>query len=214
MHWERISKRMEHDYIIKWWLSEKSYFSRNWVHSSIQRHVEESCITIMPSCSHHNYKKTRLIEIALLASASCGKKLWMRWAYWMLKSNRRSGSRCFLYQYTSYERRISSFELRGWIQYGDWLSNLYPKNASGPMLREKNQRDEALIWMHSGVNIERSTFYQCLHNLNSVNIYACIHIVQLERQKIQKHVFFPHFILKAKNSRKSCNFKWLPSCSP
>ena len=118
---------MEHDYIIQWWLSEKSYFSRNWVHSSIQRHVEESCITIMPSCSHHNYKKTRLIEIALLASASCGKKLWMRWAYWMLKSNRRSGSRCFLYQYTSYERRISSFELRGWIQYGDWLSNLDPK---------------------------------------------------------------------------------------
>lgn len=88
------------------------------------------------------------------------------------------------------------------------------KNASGPMLRKKNQRDEALIWMHSGVNIERSTFYQCLHNLNSVNIYACIHIVQFERQKIQKHVFFPHFILKAKNSRKSCNFKWLPSCSP
>ena len=161
----------------------------------------------MPSCSHHNYEKTRLIEIALLASASCGKKLWMRWAYWMLKSNRRSGSRCFLYQYTSYERRISSFELRGWIQYGDWLSNLYPKIASGPMLREKNQRDEALIWMHSGVNIEPSTFHQCLHNLNSVNIYACIHIVQLERQKNRKHVFFPHFILKAKNSRKSCNFK-------
>lgn len=190
---------MEHDYIIQWWLSEKSYFSRNWVHSSIQRHVEESCITIMPSCSHHNYKKTRLIEIALLASASCGKKLWMRWAYWMLKSNRRSGSRCFLYQYTSYERRISSFELRGWIQYGDWLSNLYPKNASGPMLREKNQRDEALIWMHSGVNIEPSTFHQCLHNLNSVNIYAC----NLKDKKIENTFSFRILFWKPKIVEKA-----------
>ena len=73
------------------------------------------------------------------------------------------------------------------------------KNASGPMLRKKNQRDEALIWMHSGVNIEPSTFHQCLHNLNSVNIYAC----NLKDKKIENTFSFRILFWKPKIVEKA-----------
>ena len=77
------------------------------------------------------------------------------------------------------------------------------KNASGPMLRKKNQRDEALIWMHSGVNIERSTFYQCLHNLNSVNIYAWLTSCNLKDKKFKNTFSFRILFWKPKIVEKA-----------